>query len=502
MISPTQPLDHVINCCRNERNVFRHTGERRSPCCIELFRRAFSGNQEAWAEIDITFTPLLVTWVRSVLAGKGNLRLLDEETQAEVVQSAKMTLSRVGYDRPGLTASDDLSILLKFWCTCTKREVLMALRKLPRHWEDPLDGEIVAPSSAYDPELRNALQQRLPSLLDTEEEKLIFELAFVQSLKPADIQARYPDRFPERQALYKQIASLRERLRNDPILRRLAGLDPDDQDNGSDDDQEGDDFHSSTTRDKNPRGPTSLKIQMGEGERGDEHMQERCDLEESILVGYIAGLATAEQRAAVEAQPGCLALARRLAAEAARIEALLYRLTCPEPDQLVAYQEHELQGNDLLTLRLHLDRCERCQEDLALLAAMDAVPLERSGPLAGMRQLFEAILQPALTLQMKGQTHIYAAPIIQISLTLGRSSRDLPRWTMTGELSDADGGLFEELVDEVQLKHDESIQSTTTVDEERIFVFRDLEPGQYDLVVVTANADVVVKGLTIGGESV
>ncbi|RRR67033.1 MAG: hypothetical protein EI684_19660 [Candidatus Viridilinea halotolerans] len=129
------PLEPVVACCQAERSAFRQTGERHSPCCVQIFRRAFAADQQAWMAVDEIFHPVITKWVVDALAVMGTPRLLAAETPQEVVQEAKAILDRVGPQRPDLFIGDELGRLLKFWATCTKRALLLELR-----WQRRLSG--------------------------------------------------------------------------------------------------------------------------------------------------------------------------------------------------------------------------------------------------------------------------------------------------------------------------------------------------------------------------
>ena len=221
------PLDAIIRCCQDERRGFYRSGDHASPCCVELFRRAFRNDQDAWVAIDTIFHTLLHAWVHEALHAIENPRLLDEETRAEVVQSAKHALSMGGPKHPHLVASQDPSLLLAFWRTCTKNATLMELRKRrSRPSGEALNPQIPAPPPRSDPDLRLALQQRVPELLADEDEGLVFDLRFVQSVPPREIAQRFPTRFRDVAAVTTVVQRLRRRFWHDPVIRDLAGLGP------------------------------------------------------------------------------------------------------------------------------------------------------------------------------------------------------------------------------------------------------------------------------------
>ena len=54
MVAPMNDLDDLATLrqrCRQEREAFIKRGETSSPACVELFRRAFAGEEAAWEAI-------------------------------------------------------------------------------------------------------------------------------------------------------------------------------------------------------------------------------------------------------------------------------------------------------------------------------------------------------------------------------------------------------------------------------------------------------------------
>lgn len=518
-------LDAMIACCYEERSAFRHSGQRSSPCCIQIFRRAFAGDQLAWAAVDKIFEPLLKGWLHDGLRKFGNPHLLDEDSLQDVVQEAKFILSKVGPHRPHLVAGDQLDLLLAFWRTCTKHELLRVLRKVQidvRSFDQNPD--IIPPDiTGQNSDDKKAIRDRLVEMPQTEDERLIFNLRLLQGYKPSEIAKRFPDRFPNKTQVYLIYQRVIRRCLADPELRELAGIrsdaaapadsaqtvaqsymtdaddqaaDVDDQDTSPPDQSKPD--ASGGSAGAPPRGPLSLELRMDSSFEKGRAMDMPCDLDEAILFAYLDDQVSAEQRLAIESRPACLARVRTIAAEIAQLEALLYRVTCPDSEQLVAYQERQLEGTPLLVLRQHLDQCQRCQEELALIEALDEVPLEVPGPLARVRQVIEAVRQSALTLQLRGQAHIYTAPQVVITLSLRQMSGKAPRWMLTGALSAADGGPFLGQVEQVSLRGDEMPDQLALLEPDGTFVVRNLPAGRYQLTIVTDHEDVLIKTLTIG----
>lgn len=504
MTTNPHPLEPIIACCQAERSTFRQAGERRSPCCVQIFRRAFAGDQQAWMAIDTIFHPIIHKWVIDALSATGNPHLLDAETLQDVIQEAKSILGRVGPSRPDLFIGDELGRLLKFWATCTKRAVLMQLRWQRRHMGDDIPLEPYHALPASDSDLAISLQELLATILLTVEERLVFDLLMVQGYKPAEIAARFPERFAEVGQIYALAQRIRRRCWANPELRQLAGIRGDapsrsDSAKLAATDQDSSDSSAPTSSSRRKvRGPTSLELHIDSSAEEGSAMNIPCELDEASLFDYIAELASVEVRAAVEANPACLARTQTIAAEIAQLEALLYRYSCPAPEQLVAYQEQQLEGRASLIFKQHLEVCAHCQAELALLTGFDAVPLDQPGPLARVRQVVEALLQPALTLQLRGRAQIYHSPQVLIALSLRQTAGAIPRWTLTGELSAPDGGPFVGIVEEVRLAAPDASDQPAELDEDGSFTLRNLASGSYQLIIVTTDVELRIKALSIG----
>lgn len=501
MTMPERSTDDLARCCQDERSVFRTARERHSPCCAELFRRSFAGDWDARMHVESIFHLMLCKWIQ-------RFGTLDSDTFDSVVQRSWEGLYKGGPRRPALTATDDLSRIFAYLKVCARNAVFTALRAQKRlEFEVSLDDSVPAPPVGTSDFIIDVLR-RVDEIGLTPEERLLFNLCFLQGYKPQEIAQRFPALFPEVKQIYWAIQTIRRRLRKDPIIRDLCGLPPDnanDQENPADSSESKPDHPShgggssrTSKRRQRPRGPASLEIQAADAHHGEEPMEPPCTLDDDILMDYNAGLLSEEQRAAVEANPACVARARRIAAELARIEAMLYRLTCPDVDTLIAYHDRQLESTNMLVIRRHVEQCDRCREELDLLAAMDATPFEEPGLLARARRVIEAAFQPALALQLRGQAHVYAAPHVTLTLSMRRIDGGALRWTLVGELSTPDGAPFEQPVEQVVASRESAPDVRAEVDADGMFIIRDLPAGEYRLTVITPDEEIVIRSLRIG----
>lgn len=496
-------LDHrslaeLVNCCQAERSAFRSTGERHSPCCMALFRRACAGDQDAWTEIVSIFQRLLCDWVNKV-----NHQLDDHELQT-AIHDAWLGLYKGCTKNPSLTATDNLAPLLKYLQQCAKRAVLQERRKEAKQpYEAALDQALPAAYfSVPDPAFAFELLAYLDRFITEEPDRLLFDRVFLQGFKPAEIVQLRPDLFPDEKAVYQRLQTLRRRLRRDPNFRRLCGLDSRDEGQGDDSATSGDESDPSSSRSpgRKPDDPSFLEARMDDGSEGDERMQTPCDLDDETLLDYVEGLLSDAQRALVEANPACVARARRLAAEIALIEARLYRSTCPDVDTLLAYHERELESTQALVVHQHVSQCRRCREELDLLQAMDAVPFDEPAPANPLRRLVQAVLIPPLALKLRGDAPIYTTQEELIALSSARKAPGAPRWNIHGEVSLPDGMPLPQPIEQVFVTRDNAPPVVGEIDEDGSFAVRDLPPGLYRLTIVLPEKEIVIDPIQLGEE--
>jgi hypothetical protein len=464
-------LDEVIAGCREERSAYRRADVATSPWCIELFRRAFARDQDAWAALCTTFEPLVRAWV-------GKQRLVEPD---DVLQETFLAFARYAPNHPDMVAGEELDRVLAFLRSCAKTALLNLLRQ--QHDEEDLDQQVVPAPSQGDVEIREAVRERLHVLLETEDERRVFFLRFECGLKPQQIVERYRQQFPDLAALYDLIQRITRRLRKDTTIRALYGLPP-------------------VERQK-PDSAASLEIRASADGEDDLMADNPCALSEALLLDYITGAAARDVRLAVERSPGCRAAARRLARELRPLLRRLYRMSCPESATLVAYQEQRLQGAEHLLVHRHVADCPLCREECALLTEIDAVPLARPG-LA--RRVVEALFRPAIGLPQpaRGELLRYEAPQVLIGLSVRRTSGKPRSWTLRGQARAPDGRQAPGLVEAALLRSldaPDQAEQPGTIEPGGSFVFRGLPAGSYSLRLLTSEEEIVIRRIVVGDDT-
>lgn len=463
--------------CSRERSDFKQSGTQRSPACVELFRRAFDDDQEAWSVVHTTFEPLVINWV-------GVQNQVEPE---EVVQDTFLQFFRYAPQQPSLVATEQLGPLVAYLRQTAKTSLLMAVRKAKRRQgQVSVDSVASIFASSHDntqTDLRISLGERIDALLEDEKEQLIFHARFILNVGPKDIYAENEDRFEDYKEVATIIQRLTRRLRKDPILLDLKGAR------------------------QNEGEAALLAIELldesGRDSRKEKQantMQQNCQYDEVALLDYVTGIADAELRAGIEMSPACVRAAAELRSDLSPILTTIESLGCPEPAQLVAYQERKISGTERLVLYRHIDSCVDCRDELEILSAVDVVDGQvKARPFA---RIIEAVLQPmqALPNPLRGDPQTYKAGDLHVNLTISRDPSQRYHWRLRGQVRDANGRKVVDIerIILTKQKSEPLSQQSTTLNEHGSFSFADIAAGLYELAIVTSEAELVIPAIAIG----
>lgn len=202
--------------CRQEADRSRQKLPHDPHYCFELFRRAIKeGNQTAWQALYAQYQDLIRHWV----GNPHDAEDLIQETWERF--NASVTAGRLA-DFPNLGA------LLQFLKVTAKNLVIDRQRHQERQ-QRGLDAWLTemerrTPPDPNAPQNLESLMDYIHSRLQDADEELVFTLTFEFDLPPREIAARYPERFPTAQDVYRVKERFLKRLRRDPRLRHLAGM--------------------------------------------------------------------------------------------------------------------------------------------------------------------------------------------------------------------------------------------------------------------------------------
>lgn len=504
----TFTLDQLIASCQHERSTFRTHGETHSPACLEIFRRAFAGDQDAWTAIYTTFSSLMRLWV-------GVQHVIEPD---DAIQEAFRAFARHAPLKMHLETQALLSPVLAYLRKCTKTAIIRLLREYKTSQQvqeqiqiigiDDIQELISHQNLAEETTVRMVLHERIPLLLFDDNERLVYAECLINGCKPAELIALYPKHFTEAKDIYKIQQRIIRRLYNDTGIRELVHLPPSQR-------QKTDSIasHRTETLADHPHASLTHKqhtsqghswvseIAMDDQAKESDSVNIPCDLDQDQLLDYVLGSATLESRRLIEQSPSCMLAAQRLAQELAPLMSWLRRLECPDANSLVEYHEQQLDSTTQLIIHRHISDCPHCQAEIQLLDKIDAIPLEaRPGQL---RRLVEAIFQSPLTMPqpLRGDMLTFTAPTISIHLSM-RISRGQPRtWTLRGQARTTKGLQAQALIEAVTLHcldTPDALEYQGSIERETSFVFRKLPAGDYSLHVLTSDEEIVIRRIIIG----
>ncbi|NJN66138.1 MAG: zf-HC2 domain-containing protein [Chloroflexaceae bacterium] len=495
-MNQTSDLEATMRCCQQERQQFYHHGVKESPCCLDLFRRAFGGDQTAWEGVWQLFEPQMRKWIEDMWRSSSpqqrrsveNLGLLEPD---DLLNELMLHLFLKAPAYPYLVQGNELGPVLDFLKRKVKLAILEKKRKAGKHaFHLSLEDSVPSPTNVQHQVEQDDLIQRLAAsaqeLFQTEDERWVFDLYLICAWKPEDIQSLRPDLFPTIQALRNTIKRVKRRLHHDEAVQQL--------------------FERTGVPRQKPAPDAFLEMRMlEETEQGAQDMPIPCHLDEDRLLDYVLGDPSDDLRAAVEQSPACLQEAHRLRHELALLQRMFYRSTCPDAETLIAYQEGRLAGTEQLRLRKHLAFCPLCQEELAMLAAADAAPAPE--PLAHkVRRVLQATFQPPLATALRGTILHYQTPHATIHLTFSqRIARGKSRtWSLRGQMRSLDGHLITGMLEEVEAQRTDQPHppTTGTIEANGSFVFAGLPAGVFTVRLMTAEETIELEHIVIGDDVV
>lgn len=227
---------------------------------------------------------------------------------------------------------------------------------------------------------------------------------------------------------------------------------------------------------------------------------EPCPLDQATLLAYITGDATPEVRNTIMRSPACQEAVAALAREVGPLLEALYRSDCPDVATLVRYQERQLASTHQLVVRQHVAGCPVCQEEVALLAAIDQVPLPAPQRL---RRVIEAIFQPPKhrAAPLRGDMLHYQTPQIAILLSTRQAHGQARTWSLRGEARTPAGIRASGALETVflrSLRPDDQGEQHGAVADNGTFAFQQLAPGRYSLHLLTADEEIVIRQVIVG----
>jgi hypothetical protein len=199
----------------------------------------------------------------------------------------------------------------------------------------------------------------------------------------------------------------------------------------------------------------------------------------------------------------------------------LFRMFCPTSDELAAYQQGMLSGDQRATIAEHLKECPHCAREQKLLEQLTSETQPARSPPSSqgngqldharpskLRQIAAKLLDipsarpfagayGALRLPSQASQYAYHAENLQLTLGVQPVVSRADRRVVHGAL-ELDDALYESLDGATaQLLHNDTLIRTAELDELGNFVLDDLAPGTYQLALRLPDREVIVEALSL-----
>ena len=187
--------------------------------CYELFRRAVVERDDtAWQAVVSIYRRLVLYWLGPHA---------DEDTLQEVF--LRFWQSQRHRNSPFTTRFPNIGAVMGYLKQCAITVRIEAKRAQEREQRlrervcqaTVLETIVVIEEDEYLRDDRPDIREAVLSRVQGEKERVVFEETYRRGLTPREIQARRPDLFPTREAVYRVKENLLKRLRRDEELRKL-----------------------------------------------------------------------------------------------------------------------------------------------------------------------------------------------------------------------------------------------------------------------------------------
>ena len=229
------------------------------------------------------------------------------------------------------------------------------------------------------------------------------------------------------------------------------------------------------------------------------------EIKEGDLAAYVAGQAPSRVANHVATCPFCQAEAARLLDTELLLDELLYLEDCPEDELMLGYVAGLLSSEDEAAVAAHVGSCPDCAREYRLLTAVSAPETTPAPSLSGRlqalgKQIIQAVQQPGslkLATSMRGQQDIgqlYEAGNYQI--ILGSKAIELPQRShqLQGQIIHTETGLpLAAAV--VTLQQQEATVTTIDVNQLGFFQISDIDSGQYSLQIAAETELIIIENL-------
>jgi len=245
-------------------------------------------------------------------------------------------------------------------------------------------------------------------------------------------------------------------------------------------------------------------------------------LDDLALIAAIDGEAGPDVMAHLRDCPYCSERAHVFENMQGLLRKQLFRMFCPTSEELAAYQQGLLNGDQQALITKHLKECPHCMREFNLLEQLsrETLPARSPPPTNGesahahngalpgkLRRIAAKLVTPraqplagaygALRGPSQASQYAYHAENLQLTLGVQRVVSRADRRVIHGAL-ELDDELYEVLSGATaHLSHNETLIRTAELDELGNFVLDDIAPGTYQLALHLPDREVIVEALSL-----
>jgi hypothetical protein len=217
-------LDELESRCQQETDNFLSRVASDTRFCFELMRRALEDDiQDAFTRIYAIYQPMCANWVRTFRGFEHT-----GESSPDVFVNIGFAKLHQMLRGERFRQFATVAAVLEYLKRCAQVAVLQQLRKPSHDDQEDLEdreGRNALPGASFTTDIEH--QQawaRINMLLRDDEDRLLAMLAFDLDLKPRDISARHPERWPTARDVSVALQRVMRTLRRDTELRQMFGL--------------------------------------------------------------------------------------------------------------------------------------------------------------------------------------------------------------------------------------------------------------------------------------
>lgn len=213
-------VEQLAEQCEQENRKFSRQQESDPRYCFELLRRALLEDiPQAFSSFYRVYEPIVRRWVYS----HSQFNLTNED--ADYFVSAALSKFYFALRGAKFGQFSVLPQVMSYLKLCAHTAITQYLRDQQRLATVSLDDqeEWMQPAESDVPQSED-VWATICEVLPDEEDQLLVDALFIQQMKPAEIAARYPQRWDSPRAVSVALQRVRRRLRASDLLREHAGL--------------------------------------------------------------------------------------------------------------------------------------------------------------------------------------------------------------------------------------------------------------------------------------